>query len=382
MNSVMTRTFVTALLLFISSSISRISAEESREAPSDTVCVMEQSKHGNWVKQLIGNGFHINDPSINYPKFARFLVNVYNWGDRTFNSYDTTYVVGTGKNWKLRGNSQNWAQSYVMEFANNKRNRMFMMSHIYSDLGGYLSFMAVSIGQTYSTNQIFNHTKEPRQHFSFNFVCSRFSANYSHYSTTGGVSIHRFGDYNEGHHISVPFNNIRHKTSQGNIYYFFNNKRYSQAAAYAYSKYQLKSAGSWIAGINLCGQDINMNFSSLPEDMLVHLPLESNPVYHFHSTDYDLLGGYGYNWVIRPKVWLLNFTVMPSIGLKHSYEDATDGRRNMFSTNINAQFSVVYNHRSLFLSLYGIFDGHVIYNPSYTFFNSSESLNLNVGMRF
>ena len=55
-----------------------------------------------WYKQVIKSGFHIHDPRINYPRFPRFLLNVYDWGDRTFNSYDPDYVVGSGKNWKVR----------------------------------------------------------------------------------------------------------------------------------------------------------------------------------------------------------------------------------------------------------------------------------------
>ena len=54
-----------------------------------------------WYKQLLANNFNINDQRIHYPKFAKFCVDVYNWGDRTFNTSDTTYVVGTGKNWKV-----------------------------------------------------------------------------------------------------------------------------------------------------------------------------------------------------------------------------------------------------------------------------------------
>ena len=58
-----------------------------------------------WIKQLFANGFHINDPSVAYPRFPRFLLNVYNWGDRTFNGYDPEYVVSTGKNWKVLAKS-------------------------------------------------------------------------------------------------------------------------------------------------------------------------------------------------------------------------------------------------------------------------------------
>ena len=47
---------------------------------------------GNWVSQLIKTGFHINDPRINYPAFPRFALKVYNWGDRTFNHYESAFV--------------------------------------------------------------------------------------------------------------------------------------------------------------------------------------------------------------------------------------------------------------------------------------------------
>lgn len=332
-----------------------------------------------WIKQLMDNGFQIHDPDIRYPKFPRFCLSVYNWGDRTFNSYDTAYVVGTGKNWKLRGNISNWAQSYVMDFGN--RQRITMSSKIYSDMGGYISFMAVSVGYAASGGTLFRHVKDSRKHFSFNFTCSRFSANYIHYSTNGGVRIHKLGELDTGHHLSIPFNDINHLTTQFHTYYFFNDKKYSQAAAYAYSKYQLKSAGSWIAGINISSQKISMDFSKLDPEYLKYLPSD-DLAFTFHYTDYGLIGGYGYNWVLKPRKWLVNVTVLPSVGLKHSYEDASEGSKNMISNNVSAMFSVVYNHRSLFVSLYSNFHGSLNYNSKYIFFNSSESLNLNVGMRF
>ncbi|MDE6490326.1 MAG: DUF4421 domain-containing protein, partial [Muribaculaceae bacterium] len=99
---------------------------------------------GNWIKQLVANNFRINDPSIRYPKFPKFCVDVYNWGNRTFNTYDTTYVVGTGKNWKAYMKSYNWADSYMLVFS--RDSRLKMVSDIYSDIGPSICFMAVSLG--------------------------------------------------------------------------------------------------------------------------------------------------------------------------------------------------------------------------------------------
>nr|WP_301752803.1 DUF4421 family protein [uncultured Muribaculum sp.] len=61
---------------------------------------------------------------------------------------------------------------------------------------------------------------------------------------------------------------------------------------------------------------------------------------------------------------------------------STEGRKDMFSTNVRAMMSVVYNHRSLYASLVGRYDGHIYYKSSYTFVNSNNSVTLNIGTRF
>lgn len=86
--------------------------------------------------------------------------------------------------------------------------------------------------------------------------------------------------------------------------------------------------------------------------------------------------------MLHPRRWLVNATVLPAIGYRHTYENSTDGKKDMFSTNVTGLFSVVYNHRSLFASLTGRFDGNIYFGSSYTFMNSIESLSLVVGARF
>ena len=217
--------------------------------------------HAKWYRQLIDNGFHINDPDINYPRFWRWCVDVYNWGDRTFNSYDPDYVVGAGKNWKAGLKSYNWTENYTLLFPH--KLRVNMVSDIFSDVGAYLSFMAVSVGYTLNANDVFGHPVANHHNFDFNFCCALFSANLNLASTSGGTRITRFGDYNKGEHLSQRFDDVSLSSVGGDIYYFFNHSRYSQAAAYCYSKYQLRSAGSWIAGAAVTHQKIDIDFSGI-----------------------------------------------------------------------------------------------------------------------
>lgn len=360
-----------ALSVVLAASMLQVYAAEKPDS-------VEKVHPTQWIKQLIGNGFHINDPEVAYPRFPRFLLNVYNWGDKTFNSYNPDYVVATGKNWKIMGKSYNWMEFSTMMFPHNSF--LTMHSDVYTDAGAYLSFMAVSIGYMFNVNEILGRPTS-RHTFSLDFTCYRFSGSFVQQSSHGGMTITRFGDYNEGHTISPKFNDVDIKSTTGDIYYFFNHRKYSRAAAYCYSKYQLRSAGSWIAGLSFARQSIQMDFKNLPPDMLVSLPLPT-PNYSFRYNDYTLLGGYGYNWVLKPRRWLINATGMVAVGFKHSFEDATDGRRNLVANNFKLSTSVVYNHKALFASLQARMDGFLYYNSNFTFFNSFSTLSLNVGARF
>ena len=155
-------------------------------AENDSV-VTEPAATGNWVKQLIASGFEIHDPAINYPKFMRFCLKVYDWGDRTFNSYDSSYVVSTGKNWKLTGRTYNWAESYFMQFSGDTRLRM--ISDIYSDIGANIGFMAVNVGYTFNANDLFHAPVAKRKNYDYSFTCALFAASLNYTSTDGGVRL-------------------------------------------------------------------------------------------------------------------------------------------------------------------------------------------------
>lgn len=216
----------------------------SKQLPDST---LELS--GNWFNQLSQCNFRINDPRIKYPRFVNFCRTVYNWGDTTFNRYDSAYVIGTGQNWKLYANSYNWHQSYAFIFHDQP---VILHSKINSDLGISLNFMAVSIGYTWNVNRLITGKRDQRRIFNFSFTCALFSAEITSWNTYGDTKLTKFGNYKnvDGSNPDIPIDNMNHKAFNLNAYYFFNHNKYSQAAAYNFSKYQLKSAGSWILGIN------------------------------------------------------------------------------------------------------------------------------------
>lgn len=363
------------LLAVLYCCIQIFSAASAENTQSDTTAL-----RGNWVRQLIESGFHINDPRINYPAFPRFALKVYNWGDRTFNHYDSTYVESTGKNWKAQLKNETWMRTYFMQLRD--RSTVHITSRLYDDPGIYLSFMAVSLGYTFNLNSLMGDNTK-RNRFDFNFTCSRFAVNCWKQSINGGAIIRKFGHYEHGHHLNYRFNDIDVDDTHLDLYYIINNQRYSQAAAYCFSKYQLQSAGSWIVGLSYDRHNMRLDFSNLPADMLDALPtLQRN--YHFQSTDYCFLAGYAQNWVLKPRTWTLNITFLPFVGYKHTSTADRSNRdmRNMISTNVSGMGSVVYNHKGLFLSLQFRFNGFLNMSNNLTFFNSNQMMTAITGFRF
>lgn len=105
-----------------------------------------------WWRAMKHGKVNFNDSSMRYPKFLMFCYKTYKWGDKAFNSYDSAYVVGTGKNWKLILKSDNWIDSYTgTPF---KGASMMINSNLVSNIGVSLSFMAVSVGYSVSISNL------------------------------------------------------------------------------------------------------------------------------------------------------------------------------------------------------------------------------------
>ncbi len=331
-----------------------------------------------WWKMIWRGNFNMADTNIRYPKFIKFCVDLYNWGDRTFNSYDTTYVVGTGHRWKFRVVSDNWVDSYAMTLAEKMPIRM--MSNIYSNIGAYLQYMAVSYGVTFDWGNIVGTNPVNHKKWEFGFNCARFNAELYYNQNTGGTYLRKFGKYRKGKFIKEKFPGMLLETYGLNTYYFFNNRKYSQGAAYNFSKIQKRSAGSFLIGFSYTDLNIDIDFSSLPENLK---PFMTAPEvnYRFHYDLYALLFGYGFNWVIT-KDLLFNITAMPSIGVCHCYEDSLEGEGNLFSMNINSMGSLTYNMGNIFFSLIGKMKGNWYKSSNYSFFSSIENLSANIGIRF
>lgn len=319
------------------------------------------------------------DSIATWGKFPRFCVNTYRWGDKFFNGYDTAYVVGTGYKFNAKITSDSWTDGYHFDLPNNKT--IFMRSDASTTIGLYLTYLAVSVGYDANVRQIFGGEGDARQRWRFGFNCMLFAAEFYYVRNNSGTNLTRFGDKKDPMHYDMPFKDLDTTTWGVDAYYFFNHKRYSEAASFNFSRIQLKSQGSFYTGFSIYTQKLNFNFSRLPEDMRDQLPPTwKDYQYNVHTHNYAVRFGYGYNWVFR-RGWCLGVSESPIIGVRDGFVNS-DIKKVSFSLYNRLRMSVVWNHKRWFAGGIAKFDIAIVNDKETTYAGGTLSGEAVVGFRF
>ncbi|MDE6296908.1 MAG: DUF4421 domain-containing protein [Muribaculaceae bacterium] len=332
----------------------------------------------NWWYLLRHGKLNTADTTVQYPKFLNFCMKVYRWADKAFNSYDTTYVVGTGRRWKVRLLSDNWVDSYYINPG--KKLPIRMMSDPYANLGAYIQYMAVSVGYSVDINNLLWKNSAKHQKIEYTFNCARFNVEGHIWRNKGGSYIRTFGDYNNGHLTKHFFEGVSLNDFEIYGYYFFNNRKFSMGASYNFSKFQKKSAGSAVIGIGYNNIDVGMNLTKLPEELLPYLNIDPENL-KFHYRSYSIISGYSFNWVLNKRL-LFNISAFPGMGINITYEDSHAGSAKSLAMNIRAMSSLTYNLKDFFICAVGKLDGNWYISGKNSLFSSVENAQLSVGYRF
>ncbi len=334
---------------------------------------------------LCFSGFQASALSLNldsiatWGKFPRFCVNTYRWGDKFFNGYDTTYVVGTGYKFNGKITTESWSDGYRFVLPNDKY--IFMASDPSTSVGVYLTYLALSAGYDVNISKLLGGSNSRRKRWRFGFNCMLFAAEVYYINNNVGTTIYRFGDKHSPGHYHLPFHGINNTTWGIDAYYFFNHKRYSEAASFNFSRIQKRSQGAFYTGFSIYTQKLDFNFRGLPHDLLLQLPPNWNDYrYRVNTHNYAIRFGYGYNWVFRPK-WVLGVSESPIIGIRKGYINS-DIEKISFSMYNRAKLSVVWNSGRWFLGACGKFEVAIVNDEKTTYAGGVLSGEIVFGCRF
>lgn len=321
------------------------------------------------------------DTIASWGKFPRFCVNTYRWGDKFFNGYDTAYVDPTGYRFNIKTKLESWSDLYHPKFENNAS--MTMFSDPSTSLGFYLTYMAVSVGYDINVSKYFGGSSQARKRWQFGFNCMLFAADLYFISNDVGTEIKSYQNADGlKTNVNIPFNGINTSEWGLNLYYFFNHKKYSQAAAFNYSRIQKRSGGSFFAGIAFIKQNFKFDFSQLPDAIKECLPDELPDMnYTVNCHTYALQGGYGYNWAFR-RHWNWGITVAPMIGFTEGLIVQQNDAGATFAMLIRARTGVVWNHRQWFASGVLSYQGNLVGSRQRNLLTSYFTFELSAGFRF
>lgn len=322
------------------------------------------------------------DTIASWGKFPRFCVNTYRWGDHFFNDYDTAFVQGSGYRFNIKFKTDSWLDVYDFRFEDNYK--MGIESRPSTSMGLWLTYMAVSVGYDMNVSKFFNSDIGARKRFDFQFNCSLFGAEFYTITDDSKLTINRLGYPGERRRVDIPFHGF-HSDSWGiNLYYFFNHRHYSQAAAFSYSKIQVTSSGSLYAGFSYWKQNYGMNFTGVFDDQpeANRLPAEWDNQYRVSNKNYALKIGYAYNWVFH-QGWCLGVSEAPTVGIRTGYINVISGQKTTFSLSNRLKASLIYNHnKRWFFGIIGNVDSNLVYDKQHTFLANNLSIEASAGFRF
>ena len=183
-------------------------------------------------------------------------------------------------------------------------------------------------------------------------------------------------------HYKHAFDGFSTKQKGVNIYYIFNNKKFSYPAAYSQTTNQRISAGSFILGITYSEQTFRFNYNKMDPQLLENLKYELK-FDKVKYKDFCINFGYSYNWVFA-KNCLANISMTPGVGYKNSSLKINDSKELLSNINFDliTRAGIVYNNSRYYIGASFISHTYSYRKSKLSVVNGFGSVNVYTGLNF
>ncbi len=271
--------------------------------------------------------------------------------DQHLDSKDSRYITPNLYNWTFMLQYSNSYEYYKFS-ARNTPQSITLSPDNRNKIGVYVGWKWIFLGWSFDLDR--HNTKND---WNLSFYTSKIGIDVFHRKTGEDFKIRKLSGFKHpttGDNI-IPqhtlFDGISVEQTGINLYYIFNNKKFSYPAAYSQTTNQRISCGSFILGLNYSRQSFHMDATKFETDIreTITPSMDFNQIkYH----DYSINAGYSYNWVFA-KNCLANISLTPALGYKRS-RIKSDEEQSIFK-NINAdlvsRIAIVYNNSRYFVGL-------------------------------
>lgn len=328
----------------------------------------------------------IQEDSVTTPKpsaFKRAIKKFMNFSD-----FDTLYISPNRYNYALMATHFSNFEYYSVTSEFPQPQKLSFSPNPHNKIGLYFGWRWIFLGWSVDIDDIYRKTnrKNKGTEFDLSLYSSKLGVDIFYRRTGNSTEIHKIrGFYDEiPSDYSEDFSGLKVDIKGLNLYYIFNNRKFSYPAAFSQSTNQRRNAGTFIAGFSISKHNLDFDYQQLP----AYIQERMNPgmkVNKIKYTNANISFGYAYNWVFARNC-LACLSLTPAIAYKASDVDAETQEGKAWYSKFNLDFllraGVVYNNGKYFVGTSFVGKNYNYHRNNFSLDNGFGTLQVYAGFNF
>ena len=328
----------------------------------------------------------IQEDSVTTPKpsaFKRAIKKFMNFSD-----FDTLYISPNRYNYALMATHFSNFEYYSVTSEFPQPQKLSFSPNPHNKIGLYFGWRWIFLGWSVDIDDMNRKTnrKNKGTEFDLSLYSSKLGVDIFYRRTGNNYKIHKIrGFYDEiPSDYSEDFSGLKVDIKGLNLYYIFNNRKFSYPAAFSQSTNQRRNAGTFIAGFSISKHNLDFDYQQLP----AYIQERMNPgmkVNKIKYTNANISFGYAYNWVFARNC-LACLSLTPAIAYKASDVDAETQEGKAWYSKFNLDFllraGVVYNNGKYFVGTSFVGKNYNYHRNNFSLDNGFGTLQVYAGFNF
>lgn len=328
----------------------------------------------------------IQEDSVTIPKPSAFKKAIKKF--MNFSDFDTLYISPNRYNYALMATHFSNFEYYSVTSEFPQPQKLSFSPNPHNKIGLYFGWRWIFLGWSVDIDDIYRKTnrKNKGTEFDLSLYSSKLGVDIFYRRTGNNYKIHKIrGFYDEiPSDYSEDFSGLKVDIKGLNLYYIFNNRKFSYPAAFSQSTNQRRNAGTFIAGFSISKHNLDFNYQQLP----AYIQERMNPgmkVNKIKYTNANISFGYAYNWVFARNC-LACLSLTPAIAYKASDVDAETQEGKAWYSKFNLDFllraGVVYNNGKYFVGTSFVGKNYNYHRNNFSLDNGFGTLQVYAGFNF
>lgn len=315
--------------------------------------------------------------------FVRKVIKFFNFSD-----YDTLYVSPNHYNYALMTTHFSNFEYYSVSSSEPSPQKLSFSPKPHQKIGLYFGWRWIFLGWSVGIDDIFRNTsrKNKGTEFELSLYSSKFGLDVFYRRTGNNYKIHKASGFSDDmpSNFSADFKGLKVNIQGLNLYYIFNNRKFSYPAAFSQSTNQRRNSGSMIAGFSISKHNLDFDYTQLPH-MIQDVMSAGMKVEKVKYTNASLSFGYAYSWVFAHNC-LACLSLTPAIAYKTSHFDAEKREGKKYYGSINLDFliraGIVYNNGKYYVGTSFVGKNYDYRRNNFSLNNGFGTLQIYAGFNF